>query len=242
LKKNGSGEGFPCNPESFLTRPFPHGAQFVVFIHTPDRADSCRNRVTHDCSYRFLHVFVTGGNYHYIIDCRRTIGKPHRRSFKPGNGGAVLHLDLAARDQIGCSNVDLIAAAPAMKIRDKATVVFTVFGCKTGAIQINNYYLTHHCFVQQRVAAGWQASYLQNHPWLQNSLRFFTRIRERARREMGLFRLGGGPATPRHPLYLLGNPMIIRIYLSIPECRAPMRKVAGTVSRGPHGRSSEVRF
>src|SRR5580704_10829838 len=105
------GEAPGDEPEARLRRAGVHVAQFLSVAESPDRADALGDRITEQSPHQIFLWLVAGRQHDQVGGERLAAFHPRAPGDKCLDIRKLLQRNLAARDQVGAADVEIIAAA-----------------------------------------------------------------------------------------------------------------------------------
>src|SRR5260370_17344047 len=123
LRKGGGG-----NPQGRVWRAGPHVAKLLRFvIKTPDRPNAFGDGFAEARGYNVIQALVAGGQNDQVGAQRRAIPELQSIGRKMLDVGRLDQTNLLIRDQLGTSDVEIIAPAPRPELEGPASAVFAEF-------------------------------------------------------------------------------------------------------------------
>ena len=98
-------------PQTGLRRAHEHVAQFLALAEAPDRADPARNLATKELAHQVLLPLIAGRQYDQIGREQFAISHPCTFGVESRDIRKLCQPHLAVDDQIGATDVEIIAAA-----------------------------------------------------------------------------------------------------------------------------------
>ncbi len=112
-----------------------HVAQFLILAKTPDRADALGDRVAEQFAHQMLLALVAGRQHDQVGGKRLAALHPRALGDKAFDIRKLPQADLAAHDQIGAADIEIIAAATGEVFELPAGAVLAVVELETLALQ-----------------------------------------------------------------------------------------------------------